>query len=88
TQERILVNIYNNQGIRVAQVLSESDGYFSYLGLTPGSYSIKPDPEQMKKLQLHFMPNTVHFEIVGTIYGDVQKNIEFILKPEIGRKTN
>ena len=88
TQERILVNIYNNRGIRVAQVLSESDGYFSYLGLTPGSYSIKPDPEQMKKLQLQFMPNTVHFEIVGTIYGDVQKNIEFILKPEIGRKTN
>lgn len=88
TQARILVNIYNSRGIRVAQVLSEADGYFSYLGLPPGSYTIKPDTEQMQKLKLQFMPNAWHFEIVGTIYGDVQKDMDFTLKPEINRNTN
>lgn len=88
TQARILVNIYNSRGIRVAQVLSEADGYFSYLGLPPGSYTMKPDTEQMQKLKLQFMPNAWHFEIVGTIYGDVQRDMDFTLKPEINRNTN
>ncbi len=82
TQERILVNIYNNRSIRVAQVLSEYDGYYSFLGLAPGLYNIKPDPAQMQKLGLQFFPGAWHFEIEALRNGDVQRNIDFTLKPD------
>lgn len=82
TQERILVNIYNNLGVRVVQVLSESDGYYSFLGLVPGSYTIKTDPEQMQHLNLQFFPSAWHFEIEALRNGDIQRNIDFTLKSD------
>ncbi len=80
--ERILVNIFNNREILVAQVLSEADGYYSYLGLAPGSFTIKPDPEQMHKLSLQFLNKELNFKIEGLYKGDVHRNLDIILQPE------
>ena len=82
-QDRILVNIYNSKGVIVAQTLSEADGYFSYLGLMPGSYSIKPDPAQMHKLMLQYLPDAGHFQIKTTYSGDVRRGIDFVLQPQL-----
>lgn len=81
TQGRIQLNIYNHSGQLVAQTLSEMDGYYSYLGLPPGTYSIKPNPEQLQKLNLQFFPAVWRFEIEPEIYGDVHRKLDFILSP-------
>src|SRR5439155_20986419 len=49
---RIIVNIYNSQSEFIDRTVTEADGYFSYLGLRPGSYTVKIDPEQLKKLHM------------------------------------
>lgn len=80
-QERILINIYNSNGVRVAQTLSDADGYYSYMGLTVGAYTASPDLAQMLKLQLQFAPHAWHFEMEAGFHGDEQKGIDFILTP-------
>jgi hypothetical protein len=80
--ERILINIYNNNGNLVAQTLSETDGYYSYLGLAPGTFIIKPDPEQMQKLELQFQARELHIIIEGTYYGDVKRNMDLLLQEQ------
>lgn len=80
-QERILINIYNSAGHFVASTLSEADGYYNFLGLAPGSYTAKPDAEQMQKLGLRAFPIAWKFNIESGSYGDVQSGIDFTLFP-------
>lgn len=82
--ERMLINIYNYRGVLVAQTLSETDGYYSYLGLAPGSFTIKPDPEQILKLGLQFLAGKLNFTIEGTYKGDVQKNMDLLIQLQAG----
>ncbi len=77
--ERILINIYNNNRDLIAQTLSEVEGYYSYLGLPPGSYTLQPDPKQMQKLGLQFQAREIPITIQGTYYGDVIRNIDLLL---------
>ena len=49
---RIIVNIYGSDSVLVAHTVTEADGYFSYLGLPPGNYTVKIDPGQLKKLHM------------------------------------
>lgn len=81
--ERILINIYNKGGERIAQTLSEIDGYYSYLGLAPGSFTIKPAPEQMQKLGLQFQTGELNIVIEGTYYGDVKSNVDLIVQEQM-----
>lgn len=81
TLGRIQVNIYDHSGQLVAQTLSEIDGYYSYLGLPPGIYSIKPNPGQLQKLNLQLFPAVWRFEIEPEIHGDVHRKLDFILSP-------
>ena len=48
---RIIVNIINAKGKIVAKILTEQDGYFTYIGLIPGLYTISLDADQMRKLE-------------------------------------
>jgi hypothetical protein len=80
SQKQILINIYNKDGVIVAQTISEQDGYFSYLGLAPGDYSIKPDPAQAKKLGLTFSSTNSRVKIKATLKGDIISGIDFIGK--------
>lgn len=69
---RVLVNITNESDSLVVQLQTESDGYFSYLGLAPGKYKFGGDSVQMAAIKKTVLP--VSFDIRPTIEGDV-KNI-------------
>jgi hypothetical protein len=78
-QDRILVNIYNSSGSLVAKTMSEPDGYYSYMGLEPGTYTIKPDAEQMSRLGINVFPKAWHIEIKPGLTGDIHKDLDIIL---------
>jgi hypothetical protein len=76
---RIIVGIYNNQGIKVAETLTESDGYFYQMGLVPGEYYLRLD-----SLQLTLIDAKVNFEILpftlkASDEGDIASNLIFSL---------
>jgi len=81
TMERIYVDIYNEGGGLVVKTLSEADGYFSYLGLPPGSFTIKPDPVQLHKLNLQFPAGVVKCIIQSSFAGNTYPDIDLILQP-------
>jgi hypothetical protein len=77
---RVTVQIYDAQGKKVAETLSESDGYFSYLGLKPGKYSVLVDEEQLKKLEYQSTPKAQEAFIMITEYGTIVDGLDFNLK--------
>jgi hypothetical protein len=76
---RIKVNIYNLQNNLVKQILTEYDGYFSFIGLAPGTYHIMPDNKQLKKLNMVLNSSESKIEISNTIEGDFVGGLEFII---------
>ncbi len=81
-QGQITINFYDSGGRLVGSTLSEPDGYFSYLGLPPGTYIAKPDPHQMQKLGMLSTPGSFSFTIHEDEEGDYIDTIEFILKKQ------
>jgi hypothetical protein len=77
---RVTVQIYDAQGKKVAETLSESDGYFSYLGLKPGKYSVLVDEEQLKKLDYQSTPKAHEAFIKITEYGTIVDGLDFNIK--------
>lgn len=82
-QSRVLVNIFSFNGNPVKQMMSEYDGYFTFLGLSPGVYYAQIDPEQLKELDMTAEPALHKFEIKQLEYGDIVDGIDFIIKPEM-----
>ena len=80
-QGRILINIVDQKGEKAAEILSEADGYFSYLGLAPGKYTAEIDPEQLENLNYIAIPGNIEIEIEVDQYGDIVDTLEFTLKP-------
>jgi hypothetical protein len=68
--------------------MTESDGYFSYLGLGPGSYTARIDTAQLHKLKMSASPVTKAFKVKASIDGDVADGIEFIIKPDQTKTTD
>lgn len=68
-QGRITVMFYNKDTVMVHNTLSESDGYFSYMGLAPGRYMAAIDPEQMRKLNMKSSRNTYHLPLSPALTG-------------------
>ncbi len=60
-------------------VLSESDGFITYLGLPPGKYRATIDAEQLERLSMSSYPEYVEFEIEALEIGDIVDDIEFTL---------
>jgi hypothetical protein len=82
---RILVKFYQKGGLEpVAETLSETDGYIYYLGLEPGEYIARVDPEQLKNLDFTSSPAQIEFTIKTVEQGDIIEGIDFALtkKPE------
>lgn len=73
------INIYDTHNVLTTTILSEPDGYFSFLGLKSGSYSAKIDSLQLQKLQMKSEPGKVAFEIDNGSDGTIVDNIEFVL---------
>jgi hypothetical protein len=78
---RILVNIYhkgNKQ--KIAETLSETDGYVSYLGLEPGDYVACVDSVQLNNLDITADPVQTEFSIKPAEEGDIAGVIRFVLQ--------
>lgn len=80
-QGRIIINIMDENGNKAAEILSEGDGYFSYLGLAPGKYTAEVDAQQLQNLGYKASPEKVEFEIEIDQYGDIEDTLEFTLSP-------
>ena len=74
---RIIVNIFNKDSIFMARVLTESDGFFSYIGLAPGEYFARVDEGQLKKLNFTILKNQNPFTIKQNSDGDIVDNLIF-----------
>jgi hypothetical protein len=78
---RIIVNIYNSDSTLVAKVLTESDGFFSFVGLAPGRYTANIEAVQLTKLKMT-SSSSLNFTIVQKVEGDVADGLQFILQAE------
>lgn len=76
---RVIVCFYDKAGKIVGRTLSESDGYFSFLGLPPGNYIAKVDTSQLRKISMVSAPDSFEFEINVNPDGDVRDDLEFVL---------
>lgn len=76
---RVIVNILDEKGRQVTRILSEGDGYFTYLGLKPGKYVAEIDSEQLENLNFTSKPSEARFEIEIDQYGDIVDTLEFVL---------
>lgn len=87
-QGRILVCFYRTDGSRAARVLTESDGYYSYLGLKPGQYTVRVDEEQLKKINLVSEPELIPINISHSFDGDIVESLDFKLSPAKTEETD
>jgi hypothetical protein len=74
---RITIQIFNDQGQKVVETLSEADGYFSYLGLKPGKFIVKVDDKQLGKLDYKSSPQLHKVEIEVSEDGTVVEELDF-----------
>lgn len=77
---RIIVNVYNRDSNLVARMLTESDGFFNFIGLAPGEYTASVDAVQLAKLRMT-SSFPLSFKILQSREGDIINNLEFTLRP-------
>jgi hypothetical protein len=77
---RIIVIFYNQDAQLVGQTLTEADGFFSYLGLMPGSYTAVIDKVQLDKLHLTALPGKISFSIANNKDGGIAEGLQFVLQ--------
>ncbi len=77
---RVIVNFYNSDKKLTGRTLTEQDGYFSYFGLAPGTFTVRLDTAQMRKLNMISTPDSIHFDITENIEGDFVDDLDFTVK--------
>lgn len=79
---RILINFYEKgSSEKVAETLSEYDGYINFLGLDPGEYVARVDSAQLNKLGYTTDSLQIAFNIKKMEEGDIVEGLDFILRP-------
>ncbi len=78
-QGRILVSFYRSDGTMAGRIMTESDGYYSYLGLNPGKYTTRIDPQQLKKLKMVSVPEQIQIDILPSPDGTILDGLDFHL---------
>ncbi len=78
-QGKITLCIYNESGL-VARTVSESDGFFSYLGLSAGKFTVAPDSVQLKKLNMKCTPAYLSASFEVSRDGSVVDGLSFSLQ--------
>lgn len=82
TLRSIIVDIFRNDGTLVKSVTSDEDGYYNYLGLSPGSYYLNVNATQAKNMNVNILQENIPFVIKIDRYGDYIENLDLY----IGRK--
>jgi hypothetical protein len=77
---RMLVNFYNSKAQLSGQTLSEADGFFSFAGLPAGTYTIRIDAGQLKKLNMESLSDPLPVTIMANREGDVIDGIKLAVK--------
>lgn len=80
---RVTICFYKTTGAYFAKTLSETDGYYSFMGLPSGSYFARIDPEQMRKLNMTATPDSIPFSMRGGSEGDYKDGLDFVIKSNI-----
>jgi hypothetical protein len=78
-QSRVRIYVYDKEGTKVAETLSEFDGYFNYLGLKPGKYTVRVDEAQLNNLNYKSLPKVHQVTIKVSEYGDIIDGLDFTL---------
>ncbi len=77
---RIIITFSNAKtGKTVAKILTEGDGYFSFMGLPPGNYTAAIDTVQLQKLKMSVAQNNIAFSIKSSSEGDIADGLEFVI---------
>lgn len=84
---QVLLDIYDETGFLVGKAVTESDGYFSFMGLEPGNYTVKIDSVQLARLQYAVSPAVVPLIIKESVDGDVADGVEFTLTGKVENAT-
>lgn len=63
----------------VYTIQTESDGYFTFIGLIPGEYAAIVDREQLSRIKMKSKVEVVKFEIKQSNEGDIVDGLEFYL---------
>ena len=79
---RIIVDVYSKGGRKIKSLLSEPDGYYSYLGLKPGEYYVALDSLQLSKLDMNPSDLILPFTIAPSYDGDMAGGLDFTLLKE------
>ena len=77
---RITVCFYRSDSSLAAHTLTESDGYFSFFGLSPGSYIAKIDTAQLHNVHMTVSPEKIPFTISRAKEGDQAEGLDFVLR--------
>ena len=85
-QGRITIQVLDEKENIVVETLSEFDGYFNYLGLKPGKYTVRVDPEQIKNLNFKALPKVHQVTIKVSEYGDIIDDLDFTLSKKVPKK--
>jgi hypothetical protein len=76
---RVYVCFYRNNETFVAKTLTEGDGYYSYMGLSPGKYIARMDSSQMRKINMIATPEFKEFTVKESKDGDFVEGLDFTL---------
>jgi len=77
---RMIVNFYTKDQKLAARTLTEEDGYFSNFSLNPGSFNVRIDTIQLRRLGMMSSPDSINFNITANIEGDFVDGLDFTVK--------
>jgi hypothetical protein len=75
----VYVYFFRNDQTMVARILTEGDGYFSYMGLQPGKYIARLDSSQLKEIRMKGALEFKSFTVAQSKEGDVAEGLDFTL---------
>ena len=75
----IKINFIKNTNQLVDHILTDVDGYYNFIGLTPGSYIAEIDTAQLRKLNMISFPSAILFEVKNNREGDILYDLNFNL---------
>jgi hypothetical protein len=79
-QGQIIVSFYKDDTTFFSKTLTEPDGYFSFLGLPSGQYTVRVDSGQLSRLHMVSAPPKVSVTVNNEREGVVIEHIDFILR--------